>query len=124
MKKLCIGLGTADDFFAQGRRIARAADRGEHIAETFSVAFEDPEDLLQLLTRARIEVFRTVKAEPASVTVIARRLHRDRSAVKRDVDALRDAGLVVVENMPNAGRGVREIVRATAAHIELQARIV
>ncbi|MFT0172081.1 helix-turn-helix domain-containing protein [Paraburkholderia mimosarum] len=124
MKKLCIGPGTADDFFAQGRRIARAADRGEPIAETFSVAFEDPEDLLQLLTGARIEVFRTVKAEPASVTVIARRLHRDRSAVKRDVDVLRDAGLVVVENMPNAGRGAREIVRATAAHVELHARIV
>ncbi|MEM5426768.1 helix-turn-helix domain-containing protein [Paraburkholderia ferrariae] len=124
MKKLRIGLGTPDDFFAQGKRIARAADRGESIAETFSVEFEDPEDLVQLLTRARLGVFRTVKAEPASVSAIARRLHRDRSAVKRDVDVLRDAGLVIVENMPNPGRGAREIVRATAAHVELRARIV
>jgi len=51
MKKLHVGLGTAEDFFTQGKRIACAADRGEPISETFSVTFEDPEVLAQLLTR-------------------------------------------------------------------------
>ena len=119
MKKLHVGLGTAEDFFAQGKRIARAADRGEAIPETFSVTFEDPEDLAQLLTRARIGVFRAVKAEPASITAIASRLHRDRSAVKRDVDALCDAGLVAVETVVNSGHGTHKIVRVTATRIDL-----
>ena len=123
MKKLHVGLGTAEDFFTQGKRIARAADREELISETFSVTFEDPEDLAQLLTRARIVVFRAVKEEPASITAIATRLNRDRSAVKRDVDALRDAGLVTVETRPNAGHGTHKIVRAIAARVDLHVSI-
>ena len=123
MKKLHVGLGTAEDFFTQGKRIACAADRGEPISETFSVTFEDPEVLAQLLTRARIVVFRAVKEEPGSITAIATRLNRDRSAVKRDVDALRDAGLVAVETRPNAGHGTHKIVRATAARVDLHVSI-
>ncbi|WP_327383211.1 hypothetical protein [Caballeronia choica] len=36
---------------------------------------------------------------------MATRLGRDRSAVKRDVDALQHAGLVSVETAVNAGHG-------------------
>ncbi|MEM5364817.1 helix-turn-helix domain-containing protein [Paraburkholderia azotifigens] len=123
MKKLSVGLGEAEGFFAQGRRVSRAADRGASIPETFTVTFEDPEDLAQILTRARIGVFRAVKAEPASITTIASRLHRDRSAVKRDVDALREAGLVTVETVTNAGHGTHKIVRATATRVDLRVSI-
>ncbi|CAG9213238.1 Transcriptional regulator [Paraburkholderia sabiae] len=123
MKKLRVGPGAAEDFFAQASRVSRAADRGEPIAETFSMTFEDPEDVAQILTRARIGVFLAVKAEPASITAIASRLHRDRSAVKRDVDALRDAGLVTVETVTNAGHGTRKIIRATATRVDLRVSI-
>ncbi|MGF6604611.1 putative transcriptional regulator [Paraburkholderia sp. GAS448] len=123
MKKLHVGTGSEVEFFARGKRIARAADRGESIPETHIITFEDPADVAQLLTQARIGVFRSVKAEPASITAIATRLHRDRSAVKRDVDALCEAGLVAVESVPNAGHGMHKIVRAVAARVDLRVSI-
>jgi len=54
--------------------------------EERTVSFEDPADLLCLLAASRLDVFRNVKGEPGSIVVIAGRLHRDRSPVKREVN--------------------------------------
>jgi len=40
-----------------------------------------------------------------SITDLSQRLHRDRSAVKRDIDELERIGLVEVEDMPFPGHG-------------------
>lgn len=123
MSRTHIGTGTEADFFARGKRVARLADRGEPLTEARIITFEDPADVAQLLTQARIGVFRAVKAEPASITGIAERLHRDRSAVKRDIDALVAAGLVSVEIAPNAGHGTHKVVRAVASSVDLRVMI-
>ena len=114
MTKTRIETGTEAEFFARGKRLARQVDRGEPLAETHVVTFDDPAEVAQLLTQARIGLFRAIKAEPASITAIAARLHRDRSAVKRDVDALLAAGLVSVETAANPGHGTYKVVRAIA----------
>lgn len=44
--------------------------------------------------------FREVRECPGSITDLSQRLHRDRSAVKRDIDELERIGLVEVEDMP------------------------
>ncbi|KDR40495.1 helix-turn-helix domain-containing protein [Caballeronia glathei] len=123
MNKTYIGTGTEADFFARGKRIAQKVDRGEPLMETRILTFEDPADVAQLLTQARIGLFRAIKAEPASITSIAARLHRDRSAVKRDVDALLAAGLVSVETTVNAGHGTHKVVRAVASRVDLHVMI-
>lgn len=123
MNRLHVGVGTAEEFFAAGRRIGRAADCGEPIPEVCSITFEDLEEFLALLTRARIAVFRTVKREPAPVSEIAARLHRDRASVKCDVDALCDAGLVSVESAPDDDGAIHEIVRARAARVDFHITI-
>ena len=50
----------------------------------------------------------------AVFTVIAGRLHRDRSAVKRDVDQLAQVGLVTIETKPLPGHGHMKEIRAAA----------
>jgi predicted transcriptional regulator len=60
---------------------------------------------------------------PGSITEIAQRLHRDRSAVKRDVDELARAGLVTVTEKPLPGHGRMKEVRATARRFRLMAEI-
>ena len=117
------GTGSEAEFFARGRRIAQQADLGAPIPEAHIVTFEDPADLARLLTAARIGLFQAIKAEPASITGIATRLHRDRSAVKRDVDALLQAGLVSVETAVNAGHGNHKVVRAVASRVDLHVLI-
>jgi predicted transcriptional regulator len=95
--KLTITTGTEKDFFERGKEFARKLDKGEHVEAENIISFDDPQELLELVTMARINLFKTVKKEPGCSAKIARRLHRDRSAVKRDVDRLAEAGPVFVE---------------------------
>jgi predicted transcriptional regulator len=123
MMKLTIASGTAEEFFRRGRELAGKLDRGEQIPEEQLLTFEDPADILELVTTGRLALFREVKHEPGSITDLARRLHRDRSAVKRDVDILAAAGLVTVEQRPLPGHGRMKVVRAAAERFSLIAQV-
>lgn len=123
MVKLTITTGSAEEFFSRGRKLARRLDRGEGMPVENIITFEDPEDILELVTAARVDLFRAVKEEPGSIAEIARRLHRDRSAVKRDVDILEAAGLVQVETRPFHGHGRMKFVKACADSFQLTALV-
>lgn len=124
MKNVTLKAGNEQDFFGRGKVLARLADAGQPMPEERTVSFEDPADLLRLLTASRLEVFRSVKSEPGSITVIAGRLQRDRSAVKRDVDQLAQVGLVTVETKPLPGHGHMKEIRAAAGIFRLEATVV
>mgnify|MGYP003592522182 CR=1 FL=1 len=123
MTQLTITTGTQEDFFARGRRLAQAADRGQAIAQERVVSFEDPADVVKLITATRLALFRAVKEAPGSITDIAARLHRDRSAVKRDLDELAQAGLVTIADRVLPGHGRMKEVRATASRFQLMAEV-
>lgn len=123
MTKLTIKTGTEEDFFKRGRELAKAADRGDRLPDERTISFEDPADVMKLITAARLALFRAVKEMPGSITEISERLHRDRSAVKRDVDALERAGLVTIANKVLPGHGRMKEVRATANRFSLLAEI-
>ncbi len=123
MTKLTIKTGTEEDFFARGRRLAKAADRGESIPAERIISFEDPADVMKLITVTRLALFRAVKEAPGSITDIAARLHRDRSAVKRDLDELEQVGLVTIVEKILPGHGRMKEVRATATRFQLTAEV-
>ncbi len=102
------------EFFKRGREIARLADQSKPIPHERIIAFEDPEDMAKLITTAKLALFREVRSSPGSITKLSARLHRDRSAVKRDIDELERAGLIKVENKPLPGHGRKKAVRAVA----------
>ena len=124
MKNVTLKAGNEQEFFRRGKVLARLADAGQPIPEERTVSFEDPADLLRLLTASRLEVFRSVKGEPGSITDIAGRLHRDRSAVKRDVDQLAQVGLVTIEIKTLAGHGHMKEIRAAAGIFRLEAMVM
>ena len=124
MKNVTLKAGNEQDFFRRGKVLARLADAGQPMPEERTVSFEDPADLLRLLTASRLEVFRSVKGEPGSITVIAGRLQRDRSAVKRDVDQLAQAGLVTIETKPLPSHGHMKEIRAAAGVFRLEATVM
>ena len=124
MKNVTLKASNEQDFFRRGKVIARLADTGQSMPEERTVSFEDPADLLRLLTASRLDVFRSVKSEPGSITVIAGRLHRDRSAVKRDVDQLAQAGLVTIETKTLPGHGQMKEIRASADIFRLEALVM
>lgn len=123
MTNLTIKTGTEADFFKRGRQLAQAADRGEALPDERVISFEDPADVMKLITAARLALFRSVKEMPGSITQISERLHRDRSAVKRDVDELARAGLVTIAEKVLPGHGRMKEVRAAANRISLMAEV-
>lgn len=88
MSRLTVMIGNEENFFKRGEKLAKLADAGKSIPAELVISFEEPAMLLKLLTAARFEIFRMVKSRPDFITGIAESLHRDRSAVKRDIDQL------------------------------------
>jgi len=121
--KLTITTGTERDFFERGKGLSGKLDKGEQVEPECIISFEDPQELLGLVTPARMNLFKAVKEEPGSIAEIARRLHRDRSAVKRDVEMLTNAGLMLVEVKPFPGHGRMKVVKAAADKFRLMAQV-
>lgn len=117
--KTTIKVASADEFFKRGKEIAKLADQDKRIPHERIISFEDPEDLARLITTAKLVLFRAVRELPGSITDLSQRLHRDRSAVKRDIDELERIGLVEVEDIPFPGHGRRKEVRAVADQVLL-----
>jgi predicted transcriptional regulator len=121
--KTIIKTGTEAEFFKRGRQIAKLADQGKTIPAQRTISFEDPEQISRLITPARLAVFRAVKEHPCSITGLAARLHRDRSAVKRDVDELERYGLVTVAAKVLPGHGQMKEVSVAATQFKLEATL-
>ena len=123
MKRITIKTGTEAGFFARGNALGKLADQGQRIAYEAVLSFEDPSDMLRLLTQGRLAVLGAVREQPDSITGVALRLGRDRSSVKRDVDALERAGILLVDSMILPGHGRMKQVRPAAARLRLQATV-
>ncbi|MGA2881358.1 MAG: MarR family transcriptional regulator [Bryobacteraceae bacterium] len=122
-KNLNVSTGTTEDFFERSVKRARKLDRGEKLVAQIRLTFENPADLLRVLTAQRVRVIHAVRLRPAPVTDLAIVLKRDRTAVKRDVKILTSFGLVRIHEETNPGHGRRKIVQPLASRYELVATI-
>ena len=118
-----LATGAVDEFFARSLERARKLDRGEKIPTGIRVTFEDPADLMQVLSAERIRVLHAVRAKPIPVSLLASELKRDRQAVMRDVRLLESFGLLKTRETPNPGHGRQRIVAPLAARYQLVANI-
>ena len=98
---------------------AQKLDRGEKLLPEMRLTFEDPADLLRVLTAQRVRVLDAVRRNPAPVSELAAVLKRDRTAVRRDVRVLTTFGLVNTHEETNPGHGRRKIVAPLASKCEL-----
>ncbi|MEQ1601255.1 MAG: HTH domain-containing protein [Methylophilaceae bacterium] len=105
-----IKIESTEDFFARGKSVATLADQGNLEAACSIVSFENAEDLARVITAAKIRLFREIRAHPGSISDISKRLNRDRSSVKRDIDVLHAIGLVDMNIKINAGHGIKKEV--------------
>ena len=121
MRKAEIRVERVDSFFERGRKLAKAADRGNAIPSSRVVAFEDVESLLHVLTEKRVLLLRQVNQTPTSISLLAKNLKRDRSAVSRDVQVLERFGVIQVTEKPLPGHGRQKWIAPLAAEIHLTA---
>jgi predicted transcriptional regulator len=118
-ENLKMSAGTVEAFFERSLNRARKLDRGERLPTEMRLTFEDPADLLRVLTTQRVRVLDAVRKKPAPVSELALVLKRDRTAVKRDIRILTAFGLVKAHEETNPGHGRRKIIEPLASKCEL-----
>jgi predicted transcriptional regulator len=105
----------SEGFFRRAKETARTLDRGETPGSEITVGYESPDEMMRVLSAARVRVLESVKEGAKPIPVLARKLKRNLSAVKRDVVILEKAGLVSTRLEVNAGHGKHRVVAPLAA---------
>ena len=112
-----INIVSTENFFARGKTLAILADQGLLKSESQMVSFESSKDLARVVSATRIDLFRSIRHQAGSVTSIAHRLKRDRSAVRRDIAVLRSIGVVEMRTVKNEIHGTKEEVFACVQQV-------
>ena len=125
MKKNRVTITTesADRFFDRVLENAARLDRGETIAPGITISFEDPLEMLEVLTSERVRLLRKAKDGAAPIADLASSLKRDVRAVSRDVARLEKAGLLRTSYRINPGHGRCKIVAPVAREFKLAANL-
>ena len=119
-----LGIGTAEEFFERSKARAEKLDRGEQLEPEIRVTFEDPADLLRVLSVERLRVLMTIRKRlKPTISGLAVILKRDRKAVSRDVKLLESLGLLRTRNEANPGHGKQTVVEPLANKYHLTATV-
>lgn len=121
--RVTVSSGSVEAYMGRSVERARKIDRSERLPSEITMTFEDPADLVRVLSAERVRVIRAVREKPAPVSELAVILRRDRKAVKRDVSLLESFGLVNAREEINPGHGRRRIIEPLAVKYQLVATI-
>lgn len=121
--KVNVKTGSAEGFFNRILDRAEKLDRGETLPPSITISFEDPADLLKVLTSERVRLLRKVKRESLLMSSLASGLRRDIRSVSRDVSLLEKAGLLRTSFRPNPGHGRLKVVESVAHEYKLIANL-
>ncbi|MDR3746096.1 MAG: HTH domain-containing protein [Acidobacteriaceae bacterium] len=94
--------------------------RGERLESEKIITFADPLDMIECLTTERIRLCQVARKRPMSVSALAEELGRNRGSVTRDVNKLRQLGLLRLREQINPGHGVIQIVEPLAKRFEMR----
>jgi predicted transcriptional regulator len=123
MTKVVIRTDHVEGFFARAKDAARRADRGQPFDGKVTLSFEDPQRMFTVLSEARRRLMLEVMHEPKTINELTHRLHRNRSAITKDVGLLEKVGLLVSQRQANPGHGIQKMVRSIAPKIEMVATL-
>jgi predicted transcriptional regulator len=120
--KFRVAADGVEGFFGRAREHARKLDKGEKLEPEITISFENPADMIRVLSVGRIRLLKMAKKH-SLVVELANCLNRDIRAVSRDIDLLENFGLVHSKYVPNPGHGKRRVVETRAAKYQLVANI-
>jgi predicted transcriptional regulator len=121
--KVELRTGSSEDFFKRMIVRAKKLDKGETLPPGITFTFEDPADLLEVLTSERVRLLRRIKSEAQQISALAAGLKRDVRAVSRDVSLLEKAGLLRTSYRSNPGHGRLKLVEPVAQEYRLVANL-
>ena len=116
----------ADGFEGHVKRsLDRAArrERGERLESERIITFADPLHMMQCLTAERIRLCQVARKKRLSISALAAELGRNRGSVTRDVNKLKQFGLLRLREEINPGHGVVQIVEPVAEKFDMRAAL-
>ena len=123
MTTVTIRTGKVDDFFSRAREAALRADRGEMFEEKVTISFEDPQQMLTLLSGGRRRIMLEVMKRPQTVQELADVLKRSRATIVKEIRYLEEKGLLSRKKEQAEKNGSEVFVEAVAPQIELVAML-
>jgi len=123
MTKVSVRTGDSAGFFVRAREAARKADQGKVFDGKVTLSFEDPQRMFTVLSESRRRLMLEIMEEPKTINDLTTRLHRNRSAITKDIGMLEKLGLVVSSRQTNPGHGIQKMVQAIAPKIEMVATL-
>ena len=123
MTKVVIRTDDVASFFLRAKDAARRADQGGEFEEKVTLSFEDPQQMFTVLSDARRRLMLEIMHESKTINELSENLHRNRSAITKDVGLLEKMGLIVSQRRVNPGHGIQKVVRSVAQKIEMVATL-
>ena len=118
LKTIRVRIKSVDDALDDAIGVMRAIHAKKKVRKQQGEYFESLEAVRAALTETRLALLRVIrKQKPKSVAELARIAKRDFKAVYRDVEALRDLGLIQVADRR---RGASSPLRSTTTEIVLR----
>jgi predicted transcriptional regulator len=121
MTSVSIRTGHVEGFFSRARKAALKADLGENFEEKLTLSFEDPEEMLLLLSGGRRRIMLEVMKRPQTVQELASALNRNRATIVKEIRFLEEKGLLSRKKAQAKENGSETFVEAVAPKIELVA---
>ena len=118
LKTIRVRIKSVDDALDDAIGVMRAIQAKTKVRKQKGEYFESLEAVRAALTETRLALLRVIrKRKPKSVAELARIAKRDFKSVYRDVEALRDLGLIQVADRR---RGASSPLRSTTTEIVLR----
>ena len=115
--------GSTEEFFSRGKAIAKDLDAGKPVKGGVTLTFEKADDMARMLTVARIRLVKAIRENPGTYKTIARAVHRQPAAVAKDIQLLKNAGIVRVYKVKNPKHGYMNFVEPVSEEVRLEAVI-
>jgi predicted transcriptional regulator len=118
LKTIRVRIKSVDDALNDAIGVMRAIQAKKKVRKQQGEYFENLEAVRAALTETRLALLRVIRTrKPKSMAELARIAKRDFKAVYRDVEALRDLGLIQVADRR---RGASSPLRSTTTEIVLR----
>ncbi len=116
--------GTIDDFFDSAMQTAKQIDNGEKITPKHTIWMET-NDLLNILKPQRTKLIQYLKNKTkVYYSAILEDLKKSPSSLNQDLELLLKYQLIDILKEPNAGHGIRKIIKPLYSNEQIEFRAI
>ena len=116
--------GTIEDFFKSAMQTARQIDNNEKVTPKHTIWMET-DDLLNILKPQRTKLIKYLKNKTkVYYSVLLKEFQKSPSSLNKDLELLSKYQLINILKEPNAGHGIRKIIKPLYLNEQIEFRAI